>query len=316
MKIEIIASGRNNLVSKVLYKKKKYIYKKYLKNKGNGIRYSRYNSETSFISLLRKKKIKNLPSIIATDSKKQENIFNYISGNKIKKITKGDILQCVNFIKTINKDILKKEYINFKNATEACFSIDHHIQTANNRILLLQKFSKNTGVYKEAKFFINTELKKKLKKIKKNIYKSFSKKEIAKRLSKKDLILSPSDFGFHNAIKRNNKIFFFDFEYAGMDDPVKLMSDFICQPDYQLTKKQSYFFINNILKIFPQNEKIKRRFKAVINVHRIKWCCIILSEILNKSYFKRRFFSGSQIDPNKCLKKAKKYYKLHLKKIN
>ena len=79
--------------------------------------------------------------------------------------------------------------------------------------------------------------------IKENIFKSFSKSEMTKKLNKKDLILSPSDFGFHNVIKKNKKLFFFDFEYAGMDDPVKLISDFICQPDYQLSKQQSYFFL-------------------------------------------------------------------------
>ena len=57
MKIEIIRSGRNNLVSKIYYKKKMYVYKKYLKSDGNGIKYSRYDSETSFINLLRKKRI-------------------------------------------------------------------------------------------------------------------------------------------------------------------------------------------------------------------------------------------------------------------
>ena len=38
MKIEIIESGRNNLVSKIYYKKKMYVYKKYLKSGGNGIK--------------------------------------------------------------------------------------------------------------------------------------------------------------------------------------------------------------------------------------------------------------------------------------
>ena len=128
--------------------------------------------------------------------------------------------------------------------------------------------------------------------------------------------MSPSDFGFHNVIKKNKKLFFFDFEYAGMDDPVKLISDFICQPDYQLNKQQSIFFYKNILKIFPQSDAIERRFNAVIDIHRIKWCCIILSEILNKNYSERRYFAGHQIDADKCLKKAKKYYNQHLKKIN
>ena len=101
-----------------------------------------------------------------------------------------------------------------------------------------------------------------------------------------------------------------------MDDPAKLISEFICQPDNKLSKKQSLFFYKNILKIFPDSNEIERRFKAVINVHRIKWCCVILSEILSKNYFVRRKFAGSRIDANKSLSKAKRYYRQYLKKVN
>ena len=308
MKTEIIKSGKNNLVKKIYYDEKIYVHKKYSKAKGNGIKYSRYWSETSFLNLLRKKKIKNLPSIISTNSYTQENVFNYINGRKINKSTKKDILQCVSFIKKINQDTLKNKNINYKKATEACISIADHIKTADRRISMLSKYSKNYGVYKKANFFVNNILKKKLNAVKKDIFKSFSKKEIKKKLNKKNLILSPSDFGFHNIIKKNKKLYFIDFEYAGMDDPVKLISDFICQPDCKLSKSQSFYFYKNIIKILPNKENVSKRLKAVINVHRIKWCCVILSEILNEKYFERRKFAKSNINFKKCLYKAQRYY--------
>ena len=38
--------------------------------------------------------------------------------------------------------------------------------------------------------------------------------------------LVPSDFGFHNALRRpDGTLAFFDFEYFGWDDPVKLTAD-------------------------------------------------------------------------------------------
>ncbi len=110
-------------------------------------------------------------------------------------------------------------------------------------------------------------------------------------------------------------MYFFDFEYAGKDDPVKLMSDYICQPDYKLNMNQINYFYKNILKIFNNKKKINKRFQAVIYIHRIKWCCVILSEILNKKYFKRRKFAKSNINLRKCFNKAKKYYNDHLKII-
>ena len=314
MIIETIVAGKNNLVEKIFYKKKIFIYKKYLKDQGNGINYSRYKSETSFINLLTSKNIKNLPLILATDPYSQENLFNFINGKKVKKITKKDIRQCINFIKKINFQISNKKISNFKMATEACISIDDHIKTAERRILMLSKFPKNYGIYKKTKKFINQELKEAFTISKNNIYQLFSKNEINEKLKEKELILSPSDFGFHNIIKKNSKLYFFDFEYAGKDDPVKLMSDYICQPDYKLNISQINFFYRNILKMFKNKKKINKRFQAVINIHRIKWCCVILSEILSKQYFKRRKFAKSNINLAKCFYKAKKYYNAHLKK--
>jgi hypothetical protein len=44
-------------------------------------------------------------------------------------------------------------------------------------------------------------------------------------------MVSPSDFGFHNALLNSgNRIFFHDFEYAGRDSAVKMLLDFWAQP--------------------------------------------------------------------------------------
>ena len=50
-------------------------------------------------------------------------------------------------------------------------------------------------------------------------------------LDTQESVLSPSDFGFHNALLGpDGKLCFIDFEYAGWDDPAKLICDFFCQP--------------------------------------------------------------------------------------
>ena len=44
-------------------------------------------------------------------------------------------------------------------------------------------------------------------------------------------VLSPSDFGFHNALRRpDGTIVFVDFEYFGWDDPAKMMADAMLHP--------------------------------------------------------------------------------------
>ncbi|MBM3515861.1 MAG: hypothetical protein FJX59_19420, partial [Alphaproteobacteria bacterium] len=42
--------------------------------------------------------------------------------------------------------------------------------------------------------------------------------------------VSPSDFGFHNAVHTTTGTRFFDFEFAGWDDPAKCLADVFLQP--------------------------------------------------------------------------------------
>ena len=43
--------------------------------------------------------------------------------------------------------------------------------------------------------------------------------------------LVPSDFGFHNSLRRaDGTLAFVDFEYFGWDDPVKLTADILLHP--------------------------------------------------------------------------------------
>ena len=50
-------------------------------------------------------------------------------------------------------------------------------------------------------------------------------------LPEENRVISQSDVGFHNMLIGKNKVYFLDFEYAGWDDPGKLFSDLLLQPD-------------------------------------------------------------------------------------
>ena len=127
-----------------------------------------------------------------------------------------------------------------------------------------------------------------------------------------DLIISPSDFGFHNMIEKK-KCFFIDFEYSGIDDLAKLICDFICQPDLQLNQKNIDYFLKN-LKIGQRNlKKIILKSKILLNIHRIKWCCVILNDFLpqyKNRQFQAGFYNKSLL--NKQLNKSILYFNKYL----
>ena len=89
--------------------------------------------------------------------------------------------------------------------------------------------------------------------------------------------VSPSDFGFHNAIRVNTGVRFIDFEFAGWDDPAKLCVDFVLQQRNPVHLKS----IDVASRLFPGRQTLmSSRINALTEILRLKWLCIIMG-ILN-----------------------------------
>ena len=132
-------------------------------------------------------------------------------------------------------------------------------------------------------------------------------------MSPEERILSPSDFGFHNALEHEATLSFVDFEYAGWDDPAKLICDFMCQPEVPVTHDQGQQFMEELLRELPGAEAVARRVALLLPVHRLKWCCILLNEFRMEDR-KRREHAGLASDHllREQLGKAQLYFDTHL----
>jgi len=96
-------------------------------------------------------------------------------------------------------------------------------------------------------------------------------------IERSELTLSPSDFGFHNAlILKSGKLVFHDFEYFGWDDPAKLISDFSHHAAMNLSKEIEEFWFQESAKIY--GHELIDRLRAVWPLHGLNWCLIILNE--------------------------------------
>lgn len=93
--------------------------------------------------------------------------------------------------------------------------------------------------------------------------------------------LSPSDFGFHNALRlHDGSLVFLDFEHFGWDDPVKAAIDFYLHPGMNLSSGLRIQFVKNYLAGFQEDEDLPIRFRALYPVLVVKWCLILLNEFL------------------------------------
>jgi len=306
--------GRNNNLTLIKFKKKTFIKKVYAKN--HTTKFSRAYTELFFIKKLLECKINNIPKIKHSDLKKNFIIFEKIEGKKIVKVKREDLIQCLDFLKSLNKNKIKKKFNNFQYASDSCRSYKDHVTCVQKRIMNLIKIkSKNNNIL-NVKKFIKKYLFTSFCNSKKKLINSVTQKEYKKKMNLSELMLSPSDFGFHNIIKKKKNLYFLDFEYSGFDDPLKLLSDFLCNPDYKISKKDKRFFIKNFLKIFNY-KNIEKKFDLIFSFHQIKWCTMLLNDILSKKYQKRRqFVSANQkkLNIKKNFYTAKKYF-FNLSKI-
>ncbi|MBM4442377.1 MAG: aminoglycoside phosphotransferase family protein [Candidatus Rokubacteria bacterium] len=109
--------------------------------------------------------------------------------------------------------------------------------------------------------------------------------------------LSPSDFGFHNALRRpDGGLTFVDFEYFGWDDPAKMVSDFLLHPGMALTDAARATFAARIAGAFADDVDLPDRIEATYPLYGLKWCVILLNEFLGAD-LSRRQFAGGASDP-------------------
>lgn len=123
-------------------------------------------------------------------------------------------------------------------------------------------------------------------------------------------ILSPSDFGFHNALRRpDGELTFIDFEYFGWDDPVKLLADVVWHPAMRLSADERVHFLETCLATLePDDPGLPGRLSAQFPLYGLRWAAILLNEFFPERW-QRRVFAGAA-DPSPAAWQAAKQRQL------
>lgn len=121
--------------------------------------------------------------------------------------------------------------------------------------------------------------------------------------------LSPSDFGFHNALLQpDSSLAFVDFEFAGCDDPAKLVCDFACQPRLPVTPVQARLFLN-VLGTAPwADPDLFSRCRRLLPLFVLRWCCIMLNPLLRSGQQRSEFLGDSPVVQEDVLQRARAYF--------
>ncbi|MEQ9638566.1 MAG: aminoglycoside phosphotransferase family protein [Alphaproteobacteria bacterium] len=109
------------------------------------------------------------------------------------------------------------------------------------------------------------------------------------KLAPAQRLLSPSDFGFHNVLRRPDGGYaFVDLEYFGWDDPAKLVSDFLEHPGHDLDSAMASRFAAGASALFAARDPhFTERLAALRRLFGLIWCLILLNEFLPASQARR-----------------------------
>jgi hypothetical protein len=118
--------------------------------------------------------------------------------------------------------------------------------------------------------------------------------------------LSPSDFGFHNALRdRGGRVVFLDFEYFGWDDPVKLTADFLLHPGMALDATARRGFAGGMANIHGDDPDFCARLRRHLPLYALRWCLILLNEFLPERWARRAVAGGGDNAAAKARQLAK-----------
>lgn len=106
--------------------------------------------------------------------------------------------------------------------------------------------------------------------------------------------LVPSDFGFHNSLRRpDESLAFVDFEYFGWDDPVKLTADILLHPGSTLAAPQRARFRRAATQLYGGDPGFAARLAAYLPLFGLRWVLILLNEFIPERW-QRRVLAGDE----------------------
>lgn len=292
--LSVLHGGANNRVYRVSEDHQQAVLKHYFRNPNDPR--DRFRSERSFYELIWGSGIRSVPEPLAWDQELRVGLFAFVPGRKLApdEVGPGYVEQAADFVVEANRFGQTPAARTILPASEACFSLIDHLNCIEQRIARLRNIDPLSEVDGLACTFVREELEPSWQRVRKQIQQA----EPSGRLKEQPLdpaarCLSPSDFGFHNALlTQDNQLRFFDFEYAGWDDPAKLICDFFCQPELPVSREWWNYFAARLTPSIGKEHHLAERALLLLPAYQIKWCCIMLNEFVRTDHARRDFSLG------------------------
>jgi Phosphotransferase enzyme family len=288
--------GRNNLVDKLTFADHEpLVLKRYFHDKRDTR--DRLGAEYAFLELAWERGVENVPKPLACDQTAHTGLYNFVAGAKLEpsELGKRHVDAALDFVVSINEGGCPD---GFAIASEACFSMEDHISTVARRVARLDDLDPGVPYSTDAARLVKDHL----FPVWDDYFASLQRADFSEldKGIRGDRVISPSDFGFHNALVSDDDTVFLDFEYAGVDDPAKLVCDFFCQPEVPVDNSYLERFIQELSGRLELTPHFQERAVLLLKAYRVKWSCIMMNEFATVGSKRRMFSSGGADWEQRC----------------
>jgi hypothetical protein len=188
-----------------------------------------FERENHFYVLLKPLQTGKTPVLLRSDDSSQALLLSRIAGRGVREteIDRRAVDQAAAFLLDINRQHESGLAPIAAEAFGACFAINEHLTAVSEIVTAVQQYLPSLNPQTQG--FIEDELGPVWQKVLGNILAQFQTAtiDIEQPIGENSRILSPGEFGFHNAIiTPEREICFVDFDQSGWDDPARVICRF------------------------------------------------------------------------------------------
>ncbi|MBF0368837.1 MAG: aminoglycoside phosphotransferase family protein [Magnetococcales bacterium] len=252
----------------------------------------RLGRETAALALLNRSGLTATPKLIGVDRHNHCALFSWIDGQTIPHPTAGDIDQALVFIQALRDLTLAPDSSPLPPASDAVLSGQDLLDQLHRRYDRLADLPDPPPSLTD---FLENDFSPALNQFSQRARQIYQQAglDISSEITPSQRLLSPSDFGFHNALRqRDGRIVFLDFEYFGWDDPVKLTCDFSSHPGMELAPALQNHYRRQMQEMFATDDHFAIRLQALHPLLELCWMLIMLNEFLPDVWARRAKAQG------------------------
>jgi len=260
-------------------------------------KWERLEREFEAVSYFGKEKILNVPTAYFADRKHYFAVYSYEIGERKSSglYTAKDILAVADSAVRLHlvKPSVKLRIIFPKPTGRACFKLAGHIVNYKTKLADFLKYYE--GLDKEDLFKKRIEsfgYLKRADRVLKKIAGDVSSADMEKPIPRQEWRFNHGDFTVDNIIFQKDKggtnLCFFDWEYCGWDDPLRMVGDFLVHDQHRgFSEELKQLFFEEYGKKIKLGRKDTARLRVIMNLMEVEWIAIYL-RLLTPETLKRR----------------------------